>query len=148
MNEEYAVRLHIERVENGQFLATSEDIPGLVAQGRTVAETIEIAQAVARKLVESYRDHGDELPKDLRRIHDSVDIDVAVTAADSYDLDRFVDAQDRVADAVTAELEAGGKRSHWMWFVFPQVQGLGSSSTARPDIARYAPYASSRCRVV
>ena len=80
MNEEYAVRLHIERVENGQFLATSDDIPGLVAQGRTIAETIEIAQDVARKLVESYRDHGDELPKELRRITDSVDVDVAVTA--------------------------------------------------------------------
>ena len=80
MNEEYTVRLHIERVENGEFLATSDDIPGLVAQGRTIAETVEIAQDVARKLLESYRDHGDELPKELRRINDTVDIDVAVTA--------------------------------------------------------------------
>lgn len=44
------------------YLATSEDFPGLIAQGRTIAETLEIAQAVARKLVKSYIEHGDELP--------------------------------------------------------------------------------------
>ena len=46
---------------------------------------------------------------------------------DPYDLQRFVDAQDPVYDAVYAELRGGRKRSHWMWFVFPQIQGLGSS---------------------
>jgi uncharacterized protein (DUF1810 family) len=46
-------------------------------------------------------------------------------------LDRFVRAQDRVYDRVLAELRAGEKRSHWMWFVFPQIDGLGSSPTAR-----------------
>ena len=50
------------------------------------------------------------------------------------DLDRFVEAQDGVYDTALAELRAGGKRSHWMWFVFPQLAGLGSSATAR----RYA----------
>jgi uncharacterized protein (DUF1810 family) len=46
-------------------------------------------------------------------------------------LRRFLDAQAPVIDAVMAELEAGEKRSHWMWFVFPQLGILGRSSTAR-----------------
>ena len=46
---------------NGQFLAESDDIPGLVAQGRTISEAVEIAQDVARKLIESYIDHGDPI---------------------------------------------------------------------------------------
>ena len=49
----------------------------------------------------------------------------------SGDLDRFVQAQDRVRSQVMAELAAGRKRSHWMWFVFPQLAGLGRSDTAR-----------------
>ena len=47
------------------------------------------------------------------------------------DLNRFVTAQDPVIDTVRAELRAGRKRSHWMWFVFPQLRGLGHSPTAR-----------------
>ena len=47
MDGEYAIRLTIQRVENGQYLATSDDLSGLVAQGRTIAETMEIAQDVA-----------------------------------------------------------------------------------------------------
>ncbi len=51
---------------------------------------------------------------------------------DPHDLERFVTAQDRgVYSAALAELRAGRKRGHWMWFVFPQIAGLGSSSTAR-----------------
>jgi uncharacterized protein (DUF1810 family) len=46
-------------------------------------------------------------------------------------LQRFVEAQDPVYAQVRAELAAGCKRSHWMWFVFPQLQGLGRSQTAR-----------------
>lgn len=46
------------------------------------------------------------------------------------DLTRFVDAQARVYDTVLEELRTGRKRSHWMWFVFPQLRGLGSSPTA------------------
>lgn len=53
---------------------------------------------------------------------------------DPFDLDRFVRAQDTVVDAVKTELAAGAKRSHWMWFVFPQVEGLGLSATS----VRYA----------
>ncbi|MBO3760641.1 DUF1810 family protein [Ciceribacter sp. L1K22] len=49
-------------------------------------------------------------------------------------LQRFIDAQAPVYDTVLRELRAGRKQSHWMWFVFPQIAGLGSSPTAR----RYA----------
>lgn len=55
---------------------------------------------------------------------------MAVNVTDPFDLRRFVDAQDRVYDAVLAELHAGAKRSHWIWFVFPQLRGLGRSQTA------------------
>ena len=47
-----------------------------------------------------------------------------------YELKRFVDAQEGVYEQACAELRAGRKRSHWMWFVFPQIRGLGSSPTA------------------
>jgi uncharacterized protein (DUF1810 family) len=50
--------------------------------------------------------------------------------ADPYDLQRFVDAQEAVYEDVMAELRAGRKRSHWMWFVFPQLRELGRSATA------------------
>jgi uncharacterized protein (DUF1810 family) len=52
---------------------------------------------------------------------------------DAYDLQRFVAAQDAggTYDHATAELRAGRKTSHWMWFVFPQVAGLGYSQTSR-----------------
>lgn len=50
---------------------------------------------------------------------------------DPFDLGRFVTAQDRVYETVLAELRAGAKRSHWIWFVFPQLRGLGRSSTAQ-----------------
>jgi uncharacterized protein (DUF1810 family) len=46
-------------------------------------------------------------------------------------LNRFVAAQDGVYDAVCAELRSGAKRSHWMWFVFPQIAGLGHSAMAK-----------------
>src|ERR1700745_1326563 len=54
--------------------------------------------------------------------------------SDPYDLQRFVDAQNPVYDQVCAELRDGRKRTHWMWFVFPQIAGLGSSPMAQ----RYA----------
>jgi uncharacterized protein (DUF1810 family) len=49
---------------------------------------------------------------------------------DPFDLQRFVEAQAGVYADVEAELKAGAKTSHWMWFVFPQLKGLGRSSTA------------------
>lgn len=51
--------------------------------------------------------------------------------SDPHDLQRFVTAQATVIDDVRAELRAGRKRSHWMWFVFPQLRGLGLSATAQ-----------------
>jgi uncharacterized protein (DUF1810 family) len=53
---------------------------------------------------------------------------------DPFNLRRFITAQDPVIEAVLDELRAGHKASHWMWFVFPQMRGLGSSSMAQ----RYA----------
>lgn len=53
---------------------------------------------------------------------------------DPHDLARFVSAQEPVMDRVLAELRAGRKQSHWMWFVFPQIAGLGHS----PMAVRYA----------
>lgn len=50
---------------------------------------------------------------------------------DPHNLQRFVDAQAPVYDHVTAELRAGHKQSHWMWFIFPQIAGLGTSHMAR-----------------
>jgi uncharacterized protein (DUF1810 family) len=50
---------------------------------------------------------------------------------DRFDLERFVQAQQAVYAAVCAELRAGAKRSHWMWFIFPQLRGLGSSPSAQ-----------------
>ncbi|MBB5340436.1 DUF1810 domain-containing protein [Tunturiibacter gelidoferens] len=54
--------------------------------------------------------------------------------SDKYELERFVEAQAGVYEQALAELRAGRKRSHWMWFVFPQIRGLGSS----PMAMRYA----------
>ena len=51
--------------------------------------------------------------------------------ADPFDLERFVTAQEKVFETALAELQAGRKRSHWMWFIFPQLRGLGMSETAR-----------------
>jgi len=53
---------------------------------------------------------------------------------DAFNLQRFVDAQDKVYARVVAELSAGRKQSHWMWFIFPQLAGLGFSAMAQ----RYA----------
>jgi len=50
---------------------------------------------------------------------------------DPFDLDRFVAAQAPVIDAVYDELRRGRKRSHWMWFIFPQLAALGNSATAK-----------------
>jgi uncharacterized protein (DUF1810 family) len=53
-------------------------------------------------------------------------------SADPFDLQRFVDAQDGgIYDGALAELRAGRKRGHWIWFVLPQIAGLGRSETSR-----------------
>jgi uncharacterized protein (DUF1810 family) len=53
-----------------------------------------------------------------------------MSVADPYDLQRFVAAQEPVFSTALAELRAGRKRTHWMWFIFPQLRGLGRSPTA------------------
>jgi len=62
---EVLLSIDIEALEEGGYLATSDDLQGLIAQGRTIAETLEIAQDVARKLIESYLEHGDPLPPEI-----------------------------------------------------------------------------------
>ena len=49
----------------------------------------------------------------------------------AYNLQRFIDAQNPVFEQVLIELEMGEKQTHWMWFVFPQIKGLGQSATAK-----------------
>ncbi|ACP23898.1 hypothetical protein NGR_c00950 [Sinorhizobium fredii NGR234] len=51
--------------------------------------------------------------------------------SEAFDLERFVKAQEGVYESALAELRAGAKRTHWMWFIFPQIQGLGHSSMAQ-----------------
>ena len=62
---ETMISIKIEKLDGG-YLATSDTLHGLIAQGRTIAETIEIAQDVAKKLIESYIEHGDPLPLEIK----------------------------------------------------------------------------------
>lgn len=68
---ELAIRVQVEELPDGLFLATSDELSGLVAQGRTVAKTLEIARDVAEKLIEARRERGGvpNLPTTLER-HD------------------------------------------------------------------------------
>ena len=54
-----------------------------------------------------------------------------MNSSDPFDLERFVEAQGRVYDRVCEELRRGRKQSHWMWFIFPQLKGLGHSPMAQ-----------------
>jgi antitoxin HicB len=64
---EVAIRLHVEPSEDGGFVATSPDVQGLVAEGRTVAECARLAADLARAIAESCIAHGDPLPEVFRR---------------------------------------------------------------------------------
>ncbi len=75
---EVLINIKIEKLEEGGFLATSDDLPGLVAQGRTIAETLEIAQDVARKLIESYKEHGDPLPFELEEVSKKITLNTKI----------------------------------------------------------------------
>lgn len=75
---EVFLKLHLEALEEGGYVAESPDLPGLVAQGRTMSETIEIAHDVARKIIESYQAHGDPLPPGIKTPGKEIDIDIAV----------------------------------------------------------------------
>ena len=59
------------------------------------------------------------------------DISRKLDPNDPFDLNRFISAQDKVYDRVLAELKNGRKRSHWMWYIFPQLDGLARSTTSK-----------------
>ena len=69
---EFMIPIKIEKLEEGGYLATSDSIQGLIAQGRTIAETMEIAQDVAKKLIESYIDHNDPLASETNKSIDHI----------------------------------------------------------------------------
>lgn len=75
---ELAIRIHIEELPEGHYLAISDELPGLVAQGRTVSEALEIARDVARKLLEAGRER-DGIPK-LPTTIDRKDFTIVVAA--------------------------------------------------------------------
>jgi antitoxin HicB len=68
---EATVLLHIEALKEGGYVATSPDVPGLVAEGRSVIEAVEIAQGLTRKIVESCLEHGDPIPPALAEVNRS-----------------------------------------------------------------------------
>lgn len=73
---EKIINIHMERLPEGVYLATSEDLPGLVAQGRTATEALEIARDVARKLIEARRERSGDIK--LSSIGDSFDYPLIV----------------------------------------------------------------------
>jgi predicted RNase H-like HicB family nuclease len=73
---ETMINLHIEQLPEGYYLATSSDVQGLVAQGRTIAETLEIARDVARRLIEAQTERNSK--KILRPIDNAFDLQVVV----------------------------------------------------------------------
>ena len=80
--DEVAIRVRVQSLKGGRYLGTSPDVPGLVAEGRSLSETIEIAQSLARKIVESCREHGDPLPlvfRNKRRANREFRVPVAVS---------------------------------------------------------------------
>jgi predicted RNase H-like HicB family nuclease len=75
---EQIINIHVEKLPEGVYLATSEDVPGLVAQGRTATEALEIARDVARKLIEARADRQSNVK--LAEIGDSFDYPLIVSA--------------------------------------------------------------------
>lgn len=73
---EKLLNLHIEKLPEGVYLATSEDLPGLVAQGKTIAETLEIARDVAQKLLEARSERNQ--PDFLQPVADEFDYPLVV----------------------------------------------------------------------
>ena len=76
--DETVIRLHIEPLEEGGYVATSPDVPGLVAEGRSIVETVEIAQGLTRKIVESCLEHGDSVPRALEGLSGAWPLDIVV----------------------------------------------------------------------
>ncbi len=75
---EAAIRLHIEPLEEGGFVGTSPDVPGLVVEGRSLVELAEIARDVARKIAESCIEHGHPLPPALTNFDDSKPFELTI----------------------------------------------------------------------
>ncbi|MDO9161505.1 MAG: type II toxin-antitoxin system HicB family antitoxin [Methylococcaceae bacterium] len=73
---EQIINLHIEKLPEGLYLATSDDISGLIAQGRTITETLEIARDVAKKLLEAQTEHHQL--SNLKKTEDSFDYPLVV----------------------------------------------------------------------
>lgn len=78
--DRYSIRIHIEKLPEGAWLATSEDLPGLVVEVQTREEVDEAVREVARKLIESYCEHGDPLPRELvsRSVDTLSEVEIAV----------------------------------------------------------------------
>ncbi len=75
---EAAIRLHVESLDEGGFVATSPDVPGLVVEGRSLVEVAELAQELTRTIVETYLDHGDPLPPSLAALNTVTPIDLTI----------------------------------------------------------------------
>jgi antitoxin HicB len=75
---EIAIKLHVEPLDEGGYVATSPDVPGLVVEGRSLVEVTEIARDVARKIAESCLEHGDPLPAALSRAFPNQPIDLTI----------------------------------------------------------------------
>ena len=75
---EKIINIHVEKLPEGVYLATSDDVPGLVAQGRTVTEALEIARDVARKILEAKAERSTHI--DLSSVSDSFDYPLIVNA--------------------------------------------------------------------
>lgn len=71
---EGTIQIHIEKLPEGVYLATSEDIQGLVAQGRTITETLEIARDVVKKLIEAQSENGGK----VRKLGDNFDYPLVI----------------------------------------------------------------------
>jgi len=76
--DEVTIRLRVEPLDEGGYLATSPDVPGLVAEGRTITEAVQIAQDLTRKIVESCLEHGDPIPPALTRLAAGEDVELTV----------------------------------------------------------------------
>ena len=80
---EVLLNLHLEKLPEGVYLATSDDLPGLLAQGRTAVETLKIAQDVAANLIEIYHEDGEPLPSTLKPMPAQAELNLVVTALDA-----------------------------------------------------------------
>ena len=75
---EILLNVRLEKLPEGIFLATSDDLPGLVAQGNTAEETLEIARGVARALIEVCLEDGEELPPTLKEVSQCAEVAIAL----------------------------------------------------------------------